>query len=319
MSDYNNRVAVVALGGNAISPPGDKNTIYDQFRQTRTSLNSIVALLERGYRIAITHGNGPQIGNALMRQELSRHLVPELPLGVLVASTEGWMGYMIEQSLINRLQNEGIERSVTSVVTQVLVDRDDPSLKNPSKFIGQAYPEYEAFRLSKEYEWVVKKDKSRNGWRRVVGSPIPIEVLNSQAIKSLLDKNWIVICVGGGGIPVYREEDGTLEGLDAVIDKDRASAVLAKEVNASDLLILTEVEQVALNFGKSEQQNLDKMTIDEARKYYEEGHFPPGSMGPKIESAISFLEDGGERVIITDLEHIIGAIEGNAGTTITAK
>jgi carbamate kinase len=310
------RIAVIALGGNAISPPDGSNTIYDQFRQTRASLNGILAILNKGYSIAITHGNGPQIGNALMRQELSRDRVPELPLGVLVASTEGWMGYMIEQSLVNRLHADNIERSVSSIVTQVLVDRNDPSLSNPTKFIGSTYPEYEAHRLAKQFDWVVKYDKGHDGWRRVVGSPEPIEIINSHAIRSLIDIDWIVICVGGGGIPVYRTDDGSLDGVDAVIDKDRASAILGRDIKANDLFILTEVPNVALNFGQPNQEYLDKATVSEIHKYYDEGHFPPGSMGPKIESALTFLENGGERVIITNLEGIVDAIDGKAGTTI---
>ncbi len=311
------RVAVVALGGNAISPPGGANTITDQFRHTRKSLDGILALIQDGYSLAITHGNGPQIGNALLRQELSRERVPELPLGVLVASTEGWMGYMIEQSLLNRMHGEGIEKQVASIVTQVLVDKDDPSLSDPSKFVGQSYPEYEAHRLAKLFGWTVKHDRARDGWRRVVGSPTPISVVNSDAIKSLVEQDWVVICAGGGGVPVYEHEEYGLDGLDAVIDKDRASAVLANDISASDYIILTEVEKVSLNFGRTDQIDLKTMTISEAKEYSEIGHFPPGSMGPKIESAISFLEGGGERAIITNLENVVDALNGKAGTTIT--
>ena len=317
MGEKKHRIAVVALGGNAISPPEGSATIFDQFEHTRESLGVIVELLKRGYQLAITHGNGPQIGNALMRQELSRHRVPELPLGVLVASTEGWIGYMIEQSLINRIQKEGIERSVVSIVTQVLVDQKDPSLQDPSKFIGQTYPEFEAHRLARQFDWTVKKDKGRDGWRRVVGSPFPLEVLNSQAVKSLLDENWIVICAGGGGIPVYKEEDGSLEGVDAVVDKDCASSVLGNNIGASELFILTEVSNVALNFGQPEQIDLKQITLEEAKSYFDEGHFPPGSMGPKMKSAINFIEGGGERVVITNLTEVVNALDGKTGTSIT--
>ncbi len=307
---------VVALGGNAISPPDQPDTIANQFRQTRNSLNVIVSLLRRGWRLAITHGNGPQVGAALLKEELARGKVSELPLGVLVAGTEGWMGYMIEQSLLNRLKVENIEKSVASVVTQVLVDPDDPTLKNPTKFVGQTYQEYEAYRLAELYGWTVKRDTARGGYRRVVGSPIPLEVVNKEAIRSLVEKDWIVICTGGGGIPVYIDEHGLLEGVDAVIDKDRASAILGLGIGASDLLILTEVEKVALNFGRKDQQDIDRMTIAEAKEYLDIGHFPPGSMGPKIEAAITFLEGGGDRVIITDLAHVGDALDGKAGTTV---
>lgn len=317
MTEKKNRVAVVALGGNAISPSGEKDTIHDQFRHTRESLDGLLAMLRRGYRLAITHGNGPQIGNALMRQELSRDRVPELPLGVLVASTEGWMGYMIEQSLVNRLLSDKIERSVTSLVTQVLVDRNDPSLKNPSKYIGPTYPEYEAHRLARQFDWIVKYDKGRNGWRRVVGSPVPLEIINGQAIRSLIDKDWIVICAGGGGIPVYRTEEGMLDGVDAVIDKDRASAILGRDIKADDLIILTEVEKVALNYGRPDQEDIGEVSVRKMKEYAGEGHFPPGSMGPKIESAIKFIEEGGERVIITHLARVVDALDGKTGTIIT--
>jgi len=248
--------------------------------------------------------------------ELSRGKVPELPLGVLVAGTQGWMGYMIEQSLINRLLNEGFTNKVVSIVTQILVDQNDPSLQEPSKFIGQTYSEDKATSLAAQFQWKIKKDKGRNGFRRVVGSPMPLEVINRDAIRSLLDQDWVVICAGGGGIPVYREPDGTLEGVDAVIDKDRASAVLGADIHAEELLILTEVEKVALNFNTKNQVDLDQITLNEAKRYLEEGHFPPGSMGPKIESAIHFREQGGERVVITDLAHIVEAIDGNGGTQI---
>ncbi len=311
------RVAVVALGGNAISPPGGPSDIHAQFAQTRASMDAIISLVKQGIRVAITHGNGPQIGNALLRQELARGRAPELPLGVLVASTEGWMGYMVEQSLCNRLKAEGIQKSVASIVTQVLVDKDDPSLKNPTKFIGQTYPEYEAHRLAKLFDWVVKHDQGRQGWRRVVGSPIPLEVVNSEAIRNLIAQDWIVICAGGGGIPVFKMENGALDGVDAVIDKDRASAVLGNDIEAQDLYILTQVDKVYLNFSRKDQVALDHLTLSEAQEYLDIGHFPAGSMGPKVESALHFLKNGGERVVITDLEHIIPAMKGEAGTTIT--
>ncbi len=316
MKTTGERFAVIALGGNAISSPDQPDTIANQFRHTRESLDGVIAVLRAGYDVAITHGNGPQIGNALLRQELARGRTPELPLGVLVASTEGWMGYMIEQSLINRLREENLERPVISVVSQVLVDPEDPSLADPTKFIGQVYPEYEAYRLAREFGWVVKPDKARGGFRRVVGSPLPKKVLNAGAVRSLLEQGWIVICAGGGGVPVYRMENGRLEGVDAVIDKDRSAAVLGVDIGADELIILTAVEKVALNYGRKDQVDLPRLTVAQAREYLEIGHFPPGSMGPKIEAAIDFLEGGGKRVIITDLTHVVDALEGKAGTTI---
>lgn len=315
MSDRS-KIAVVALGGNAISNPDQREDIHSQFAQTRKSLGGIISLLRAGYKVVITHGNGPQVGYELIRVEAARGLAPEQPLGVLVASTEGWMGYMIEQSLQNRLLDEKIEIPVVSVVTQVLVHRDDPSLKDPSKFVGPTYPQYEAYRLAQDRGWTVKKDKGRDGFRRVVGSPHPVSVVNAEAVRRLLDEGYVVVAVGGGGVPAYVDDKGHLEGVDAVIDKDLASGVLAQEINAEELIILTAVEKVALNYGRADEQPLGRITLSQAERFHEIGHFPPGSMGPKIEAAIAFLKQGGERVIITDLDHVADALDGKAGTLI---
>jgi carbamate kinase len=309
-------IAVVALGGNAISNPDQRDTIANQFAQTRRSLTGIIELLRAGYRVVVTHGNGPQVGDALIRVEMARGFAPELPLGVLVAGTEGWMGYMIEQSLQNRLRDEELQAPVVSLVSQVVVDKDDPSLADPSKFVGPTYPEYEAYRLATERDWEVKHDKGRGGWRRVVGSPQPKSMVNAPAVKQLLESGYVVIAAGGGGVPAYVMENGHLEGVDAVIDKDRASAVLATEIGARELLILTAVEKVALNFGRADQQDLDRLSIEQAREYHEIGHFQAGSMGPKVMAAIQFVEAGGDRAIITDLDHVSAALKGEGGTTI---
>ena len=231
------KTAVVALGGNAITRKDVIDTIANQFKHTRQSLAGIVPLIKDGYRLVITHGNGPQVGNALLRVELSRDKAPELPLGICDADTEGGMGYMIEQSLQNRLRMEGIDRDVVTIVTQVLVDKNDPSIKDPTKYIGQFYDYDEARRYAKERGWKVKKDSDR-GWRRVVPSPIPLKIVNAKAIKTLADLGVIVIAAGGGGVPAYISDNGDYEGLDAVIDKDRASAVLAEEIGADLLMIL---------------------------------------------------------------------------------
>lgn len=314
---FSSKTAVVALGGNAITRKGVPDTIANQFKHTRQSLAGIVPLARDGYKIAITHGNGPQAGNALLRVELARDKAPILPLGICVADTEGGMGYMIEQSLQNRLRNEGIDRDVVTIVTQVLVDKDDPSIKNPTKYIGQFYTRDEAKQYAKERGWSVKKDGDR-GWRRVVASPIPLATINAQSIKNLVSKGMIVIAAGGGGVPVYIDEDGNYEGVDAVIDKDRASAVLAKEIGADLLVILTGVDKVALNFGKLDQQFLDRVTVAEMKGYAQKKHFPPGSMGPKIEAAIGFIESGGKEVVITSIEKAYEAVKGDAGTRIVA-
>ncbi len=307
--------AVVALGGNAITKPEEPDTIANQFANTRASLGGLVELLREGYDIAITHGNGPQVGNAILRVELAAGKAPILPIGVCVADTEGGMGYMIAQSLANRLKKEGINRPVVTVVTQVLVDKDDPSFFLPTKFIGQFYSKEEALELAKTRGWQVKKDSNR-GWRRVVPSPKPLDVIEKEPIKKLLEQKVVVIAAGGGGVPVYRMSDGSLEGADAVVDKDLASSVLARQVGAELLLILTGVDRVAINFGRLDQKFLDKITLKESRKYLDAGEFPPGSMGPKIEAAINFLQAGGKEVIITSIGQAYLAVLGKAGTHI---
>ena len=309
------KTAVIALGGNAITRESEEGDIGQQFINTRKSLIGVVDLIERGYQLVITHGNGPQVGNALIRVEASRHLVPPLPLEIIVADLQGGMGYMIEQSLQNELNRRGIKRSVTTVVTQVIVDKNDPSILNPTKFVGPFYTREEVEKLRKERGWIIKEDPGR-GYRRVVPSPHPLEIVEKEVIKTLFGAGLIVIASGGGGIPVYRREEGTLEGIDGVIDKDRTAAVLARDVGAEELINLTAVEKVALNFRKENQIDLDKLTVREAKRYLAEGHFPPGSMGPKIESAIDFLESGGKRVIITSVEKLVEAIEGKTGTRI---
>jgi carbamate kinase len=313
------KTAVVALGGNAITKKGEEDSIANQFRNTRESLRGVVELIRDGYNLAITHGNGPQVGNAIFRVELARGKAPVLPLGICVADTEGGMGYMIEQSLQNRLEKEKIKRDVVTIVTQVVVHKNDPSIKEPTKFVGQFYPRKEAKRLARERGWEVREDRGKM-WRRVVPSPIPLEIVEKKTIKNLVEKGVVVIAAGGGGIPVYIEKNGTLEGMDAVIDKDRASAVLARDIGAELLLILTEVEKVALNFGTLLQIDLDRLTVEEAKKYKKENHFPEGSMGPKIEAAIQFLESGGKEVIITSIPKAYDAVKRKtAGTRIVLK
>jgi carbamate kinase len=310
------KTAVIALGGNAITRKEVEDTITNQFANTRSSLYGLIELIRDGYNIAVTHGNGPQVGNAILRVELARGKAPILPLGICVADTEGGMGYMIGQSLQNRLYRDNIQREVVTIITQVEVKKDDPELANPSKFIGQFYSEQEAILFKTERGWVMKEDSNR-GWRRVVPSPIPKKIIEGRIIAQLVDSGVIVIAAGGGGIPVYVEKDGTLEGVDAVIDKDRASALLANQIFAEMLIILTSIEKVAVNFGKPNQKLIDEMTTSEAEEYLRQGHFPPGSMGPKIEAAIDFLRNGGTKVVISSIEKAAEAVFGNAGTVIT--
>jgi carbamate kinase len=309
------KTAVVALGGNAITRADQEDTIANQFANTRRSLAGIVELARDGFNLVVTHGNGPQVGNALLRTELARGKAPILPLGVLVADTEGGMGFMIEQSLQNRLRAEKINRPVVTIITQMLVEENDPAIHNPTKFIGQFYSETEAREFISTRGWQMKIDNGR-GWRRVVPSPVPLHAVEAQTIKKLVRDGIIVIAGGGGGIPVYINANGNYEGMDTVIDKDLASAVIAREIEADILAILTPVDKVAIDFGRPNQKDLDVITVSQAKQYDKEGHFPPGSMGPKVEAAIQFLEGGGEMVVISSLTNARQAVHGQAGTRI---
>ncbi len=315
MKNNSGPVAVVALGGNAITREFEEGNIAQQFANTRRALVGVVDLVEHGYRLAITHGNGPQVGNALIRVEATRDLVPPIPLGVLVADLEGGMGYMIEQTMQNKLADRGINRPVVTLLAQVLVDKDDPSIQNPTKYVGPFYKEKDIQRLKEERGYSIKEDPGR-GFRRVVPSPQPRKVIEAETIKQLVSQGVLVVTVGGGGIPVYYENGGYLEGVDAVIDKDKASAVLAREINAEMLFILTAVDKVALNYKKENQVDLDRLTVSEAKQYLEEGQFPAGSMGPKIEAAVDFLQHGGQRVLICSVDRIREALRGETGTLI---
>lgn len=306
--------AVVALGGNALIKKGQKGDIHEQFANARESLVGIVDLINEGYKIAITHGNGPQAGAELIKNECARKEIPPLPLGCIDAETEGWMGYMIEQSLQNRLKKEGIKRTVVTIITQVIVDKNDPSLNKPTKFVGPSYKQEELDELL-DKGWIIKIDKSR-GFRRVVPSPKPIEIVEKEAIKHLVDSGIIVIAAGGGGIPVYIEDDGTYEGLDAVIDKDRASAVLAHDIEAELLVILTDVDAVYSNFNTEKAKPIRKMDIEKAEEYLNVGEFSAGTMRPKIEAAINFLKAGGKEVIIGSLQQAKSAVDKLSGTLI---
>jgi carbamate kinase len=312
------KTAVLALGGNAIIKAGQKGLIAEQFANTRDSLDGIVELISRGYQLSITHGNGPQVGNLLRQQEAGeKEGIAALPLGVLNAATEGTMGYMIEQSLQNKLREHAIEKQVITIVSQVVVDKNDPSMKNPTKYVGSTYyTAEEADELKRSLGWTLKEDSGK-GFRRVVPSPMPIEIIPARTINELVHAGEIVIAAGGGGIPVYREDNGNLEGIDAVIDKDFASALLALNIKADLFVILTGVDKVAINYGKENQVELDSMTVAEAQKHFDDGQFPAGSMGPKILAAIDFIKRGGTEVLITSIEKIVEAFEGKTGTRIT--
>ncbi len=309
------KTVVLALGGNAITREFEEGDIAQQFANTRRSLIGVIELIKRGDRVVITHGNGPQVGNALIRVEESRHLVPPLPLGVIVADLEGGMGYMIEQCLQNKLNERNIKLPTATVLTQVFVDKDDPSILNPSKFVGPFFNKDQIKELEEVRGWTIKEDSGR-GFRRVVPSPVPKQIVEKDIIKLLLENGVIVIAAGGGGIPVYKEESGWLEGVDGVIDKDLASAVLATDIHADELIILTGVEHVAINFNRPDQKQLHKVTVSEMEAYYDQGHFPAGSMGPKIRAAINFIRNGGQKVIITSIDNSLDAICRDSGTVI---
>jgi carbamate kinase len=311
-----NKKAVIALGGNAIIKAGQDGNIHQQFANTRESLGAIVELLKQGYKLAITHGNGPQVGNLLIQQlaGIEQHISP-LPLGVLNAATEGTMGYMIEQSLQNSLRASDMHKDVVTIVSQVRVDKEDPSIKEPSKPVGPFFDKEHADFFSKQYGWKMIEDSGR-GYRQVVASPKPLGILQAQTIKELVEAGKVAIACGGGGIPFYIDNNGNYEGFDAVIDKDYASALLAREIEADLLVILTGVDKVAINFGSQQQTNLDTLNIADAKKYLAEGQFPKGSMGPKISAAIDFIEKGGKEVLITSIDKVVAAFAGKTGTRI---
>ena len=309
------KTAVVAIGGNSLVKDKDHRTVPDQFESTRETCAHIAGMIEQGWDVVITHGNGPQVGFILLRSEMASDVLHTVPLDSCGADTQGAIGYMIQQSLYNEFKKRGIKKQAATAVTQVVVGKDDPAFQNPSKPIGPFYDEEEAKELGAERGWVVKDDAGR-GWRRVVPSPIPLEIVERDAIKTLLDAGFVVIGVGGGGIPVVKEEDSSLRGVEAVIDKDYASGLLASSIQADLLLISTAVDQVALNFGQPGQRWLDKMTVAEAERYLAEGHFAPGSMEPKIRASIKFLKEGGREALITSPENIERALAGETGTRI---
>ena len=309
---------VIALGGNALIRKGQRGTVEEQFENTRKSMEGVLYCLHRGYSIVITHGNGPQVGNLLLMTEACRDRTPELTLGMCVADTEGAIGYMIQQSLTNALRRENRDTCVVTVLTQVVVDKNDRAFSCPTKPIGPFFRKEEAERFQKEKGWDIAEDSYR-GYRRVVSSPNPLKIIEIQAIRCLLGAGNIVIAAGGGGIPVIIKENGDLEGVDVVIDKDLASGVLARDINASALVMLTGEENVFLNYKKPNERPLYNITADEAQRYLDEGHFPPGSMGPKIQAAIHFLEWGGSFALITSLDKVSEAFDGRSGTRITKE
>jgi carbamate kinase len=308
------RTAVIAVGGNALSPPGERSTIADQFRHSRASLGPIVDLVLDGWRVVVVHGNGPQVGDELVRNEKARSEVAPLPLGVLVAETAGWIGYMLQQSLENALRKAGSRRDVVTVVTQVEVAPDDPALREPKKFIGHGLSAARARELRAEGH-PVKKDAKGN-LRRVVGSPKPLAIHELSTIRSLVERNTVVIACGGGGVPVYQDAVLGLEGVDAVIDKDLAAAVLARELRAELFMILTDVDAVYSGWATDQQKMISSMTVAEADRLGSEGAFGEGSMAPKVAAAADYVRHTNGRAIITELSKGRAAVQGIGGTEI---
>ena len=312
------KLAVVAIGGNSLIKDEAHQSVPDQFNAVRETAVHIAEMIEQGWNVVVTHGNGPQVGFILLRSELASKVMHIVPLDSCGADTQGAIGYMVQQALYNEFLRRGIQRQSATVVTQVVVDRNDPAMQNPSKPIGSFYKEEEARAKMSNEGWMMVEDAGR-GWRRVVPSPTPREIVELDAIDTLIKNGFIVVAVGGGGIPVVRDDSGNLSGVEAVIDKDLASSLLASELKADLLLISTAVEKAALNFKKPNQIDLDRITLSEAKGYFEEGHFAKGSMGPKVKAVINYLERGGSAALITMPETIGKALEGQTGTWIVRE
>ena len=309
------KVAIVAVGGNSLIKDKNHKTIPDQYEAAAESMKHIAGMIESGWNVVVTHGNGPQVGFILRRSELSINELHPVPLDYCGADTQGAIGYMFQQSLYNEFRERGIEKQAATVVTQVLVDRKDPAFENPTKPIGSFMDEGTALQHKDTDGWVVVEDAGR-GWRRVVPSPMPIHIVQRDAINALVKAGFVVIGVGGGGIPVVEDDQGTLVGVEAVIDKDFASSLLASSIDADLFLISTAVEKVAINFNKPDERWLDRMTLAEAKQYLAEGHFMKGSMEPKIRAIIMYLENGGKEALITNPQNIERALRGETGTRI---
>jgi carbamate kinase len=312
------KLVIVAIGGNSLVRENGRNTIQDQYEAVQETVVNIADMVQEGYNVVVTHGNGPQVGFELQRSEIANEVagMPAIPLVNCVADTQGGIGYQIQQALTNEFTKRGINKKVATVITQVEVSVDDPNFKKPTKPVGSFFTLEQAEEMKKEHpDWIFIEDSGR-GYRRVVPSPKPIDIVEKDAVKSLIDEGYVVIAVGGGGIPVVKKDNNTYEGIDAVIDKDFATSLLAEQVNAETLIITTGVSRVCINFGKPDQKALEEITVEVTKKYVLENHFAPGSMLPKIEASLNFLEKNGTRVIITNPESLKDAINENAGTHI---
>jgi len=307
---------MVALGGNAILKHTEEGTAIDQLRNVRATSKVLVEMVRNGYQLAITHGNGPQVGDILLKNDLAKSSLPPMPLDICSSESQGMIGYMLQQSMYSELHLAGLDSSIATIVTQTVVDSEDPAFKHPTKPIGPFYTALEASKLRNEKGWTIINDSGR-GYRRVVPSPQPIRFLEETAIKTLFEKGVMIIASGGGGVPVIIKEDGAILGVEGVIDKDRASVLLANTLSADILLILTDVKNAYVDYNRPSQAPLYDISIEEAKKLAEDGQFAEGSMAPKIESAIKFVEEGGTRAIITSIDNALQALKGQGGTVIS--
>ncbi len=311
------KLAVVAFGGNALLRPEDRGTQEEQIARAKQAARWLAEIVRREYKLIVVHGNGPQVGNILIQAEEASTKIPPQSLDVCVAQTEGSIGFMLQQAIRNRLESVGLGGDVTTVLTEVEVDPNDLAFKRPTKPIGPFFTRYRAEALERDLGWTMREDSGR-GWRHVVPSPRPLRILNVKTIEHMLDTAAVVIAAGGGGIPVVRGRDGSWRGIEAVIDKDFASAKLASDLNADLFIVLTGVAKISIDFGKPSQKQFDRMTVAEAEKHLADGQFPAGSMGPKVEASLQFVRATGKEVLITDVEHLREALEGKDGTVIQA-
>jgi len=312
------RIALVAFGGNALIPDTQRGIQDEQMKNAEKAAQLMAHIVRKGYELIIVHGNGPQVGNLAIQMEEAVTKIPPYSLDICNAMTEGSMGFMLERAVANELRRHSIDKDVITLITQVVVDRNDPAFENPSKPIGPFYTRYRAQQLAREKKWTMVEDAGR-GYRKVVPSPKPIDIVPKWIIRDLVLSGRVVVAAGGGGIPVFINSRGLYEGVEAVIDKDYAASLIAREVKVDLFIILTSIERVFLNFGKPDQKEIDVLTVDEAKKYLDEGQFPRGSMGPKIAAAIEYVEAGGKEVLITDAGHLKAAFINRTGTRIVAR
>ena len=311
------KIALIAFGGNAILPDNRRGLQSEQMKNAQKAARLMTHVVKKGYDLIIVHGNGPQVGNLLIQMEESINKVPPFSLEICDAMTEGSMGFMLEKAIINELRKHSIDKEVVTLITQVVVDKEDPAFNSPSKPVGPFYSKYRAAMLKRQKKWRMIEDAGR-GYRKVVPSPKPIDVVSKWVIRDLVHAGKIVIAAGGGGIPIIINGNGLFQGVEAVIDKDFAASLIAREVKADLFIILTNVPRVCLNYGEPDEKPIPEMTVEEAKEYLAQGHFPPGSMGPKIEAAIEYIQGGGEEVLITSTSHLKASLINRSGTKITA-